>query len=78
MFDSLETVLKETGLTNRPDCIYNIDESWYDPKSEKNRKIVVPTQNKMPYKTYEGIHPHVSITLCARADGEWVPPMLTF
>ena len=71
-------MLEQTSLIERPDKIYNIDESWFNPRNEKKQKVVVNGASAMPYKVFQGAHAHVTLTLCIRADGEWVPPMFTF
>ena len=77
-FDDYQRMLEQTMLIDRPDKIYNIDESWFNPRDEKKQKVVVNRSSAMPYKVFQGAHPHVTLTLCIRADGEWVPPMFTF
>ena len=77
-FEHYKTMLLHTLLLNEPSRIYNIDESWFNPRDEKNQKVVVNGQSKMPYKVFQGAHPHVTLTLCIRADGDWVAPMFTF
>ena len=71
-------MLVQTLLSDQPSRIYNIDESWFYPRDKKNQKVVVNMYNKMPYKVFQGAHAHVTLTLCIRADGDWVAPMFTF
>ena len=60
------------------DRIYNIDESWFNPADEKRQKVVVDRSCKVPYKIYGGVQEHITLTMCASADGKWMPPMFTF
>ena len=77
-FGDYRKMLEQTMLIEQPAKIYNIDESWFNPRDEKKQKVVVNQASSMPYKVFQGAHAHVTLTLCIRADGEWVPPMFTF
>ena len=58
--------------------IYNIDESWFNPADEKGQQVVVDRSCKVPYKIYGGVQEHITLTMCAAANGKWLPPMFTF
>ena len=77
-FHDAGAFLEETGILNTPDRIYNIDESWISPHDVKKRKVVVPKDYKMPYKTFGGSQEHVTMAIGACANGEWLPTMIIF
>ena len=78
MYNTLHSLLSENNIFDVPCRIYNIDESWINPNTAKQRKVVVPKDNPMPYKIFGGAEPHTTLTFCICADGTWVPPMITF
>ena len=77
-FTDYERMMRDTGLIDKPERVYNIDETWFDPRKEHNQKVVVPKGCKMPYKVFSGYHAHLSLTMCISAAGKWLPPMFTF
>ena len=77
-FDDLKVFLEENSLLNQPHRILNIDETWDNPLQEKARKVVMGEHIENPYKIYGGTSEHITFTLCASADGIFLPPMITF
>ena len=77
-FDKAETFLREQGLFDQKARIYNIDESWFCGKSEQKQRVVVQSGTNIPYKLFDGVQSHTTISLCIGADGTFLPPMLTF
>ena len=77
-FADYKCMIESLGLQDKPARLYNIDESWFNPRDEKQQKVVTRRDNTMPYKIFPGLQPHITITLCIRGDGEWVPPMFTY
>ena len=78
MYSSLHLLLTENNICDVACRIYNIDESWINPHTTKQQKVVVSRENRMPYKVFGGVEAHTTLTFCICADGTWVPPMITF
>ena len=45
---------------------------------EKKQKVVVPKSSKMPYKVLGCAEDHITVAMCASADGQFLPPMFVF
>ena len=77
-FNDVGSFMEQTGILNDSTRIYNIDESWIAPQEIKKRKVIVPKILSMPYKTFGGAQEHVTLAMCACANGDWMPPMVIF
>ena len=44
----------------------------------KKRKVVMPNDIEMPYKTLRGLQEHIIMVMCACANGDWMHPLLMF
>ena len=77
-FTEVEVFLKKINVFDKPERILNIDETWDNPTQEKHKKVVIDKTMDMPYKVYGGTQEHITFTVCASADGQVLPPMITF
>lgn len=77
-FENARTFLADNNLLDKPGQIFNIDETWFAPTDEKQRKVVVPSKNPMAYKVFGGSQGHLTLAMCACADGQWKPSMFIY
>ena len=77
-FGKVHSFLSEVGLLNAPNKLYNIDETWYSQNEDKRKKVLVPTENRMPYKAVPGKQDHITMAMCSSAEGRWLPPMFIY
>ena len=77
-FSDAEVFLKEIDVFDKPERILNFDETSDNPVQEKTSKVVVDKTMEVPYKLYGGTQEHITFTVCASADGSFLPPMITF
>ena len=77
-FADLKVFLDENDLLNKASRIFNIDETWDNPMQEKSRKVVMGEHVENPYTIFGGTSEHITFTVCASADGQFLPPMITF
>ena len=73
-----EAFLRENNILNASHRIFNIDESWFSPTEEKRQKVIVPRTQRVPYKVFNGISEHITMTMGASASGQWLPPLFIF
>lgn len=76
-FSLLDETLEKLKLNDRPESIYNCDESGIclDPKKEL---VIAPTGIKHVYSQQSGTRDHVTIHCCVNAAGNSLPPMIIF
>jgi hypothetical protein len=76
-YDIMERTVAELNLCDRPDCIWNLDESpfWIDPKSGK----VVGEVGVKTQRVVSGCgRTCISVMGCVSASGGSIPPMFIF
>lgn len=77
-FDLLETTINKLDLQNKPECIFNCDETGISGKEMIRGKVLV-VDNQHPYQ--ENINTsggHLSINMAISAAGRCLPLMLIF
>ena len=77
-FDRSTQCITELGLIDKPERIYNIDETWINPHDVKRQKIVTSVENSIAYRVFEGAQSHISFTMCACADGSIQPMQFVY
>ena len=65
-------------MLDDPARIHNIDETWYSQQEEKRTILVVSSDQKIPYRIYEGRQDHITFAMCASAAGNWLPTMFLY
>ena len=72
-FDSLEAILEEKSLRDKPQQIYNSDEAaiFLNRSSEK---VVVPVKTKHSHVMAQGTNTHITVLCCVSADGQYIHP----
>ncbi|CAF3603725.1 unnamed protein product, partial [Rotaria sp. Silwood2] len=69
-------VLTTHNLFNRPDAIWNVDESGFTDDPGR-KQVVVTRSNKHPTSSHSGSgKSHTTVLICASAIGECLPPYL--
>ncbi|CAF3053425.1 unnamed protein product [Rotaria sp. Silwood2] len=75
-FAHLKDVLTTHNLFNRPDAIWNVDESGFTDDPGR-KQVVVTRSNKHPTSSHSGSgKSHTTVLICASAIGECLPPYL--
>ena len=77
-FEEAYSFLRDQDLLNDPVRLYNIDETWYSQQEEKRKKVVVSSDQNMPYRVYEGRQDHITFAMCVSAAGTWFPTMFIY
>ncbi|KAH3855479.1 hypothetical protein DPMN_098046 [Dreissena polymorpha] len=75
-FDNLEVAIAEYGLQERPDCIYNLDETGISPE-HRPPNIIAPIKEKAQAVTSPRSATKTLIA-CASASGHHLPPYFVF
>ena len=76
-FKLLKSTLEKHDLMNKPQCIYNVDESGM-PLEHKQPKRVAQRGAKKVYRRSSGNKAQITIVACASATGVALPPMVIF
>ena len=76
-FDLLEKTLNEKGLLDKPNFIFNMDESGM-PLDHKQLKRIATKGSKKVHGQASGNKSQVTIVACASAAGTVLPPMVIF
>ena len=76
-FTTLQKVLQDNGLLDRPDQIFNVDEAGLNLELRKG-KVIVDRQQKHAYSTAKGGCDHVTANYCASPGRALVPPFIIF
>lgn len=77
-YDKLKALLVTLGIENRPDLIWNCDETGLS-YVVKPSKIVTAIGKKYVYKkTYADRGENHTMLACVNASGHWVPPVIIF
>ena len=76
-FSNLKETLTNNNLLNRPECIFNCDESGFSMEA-KLGKVVVPKGAKHSYSQSKGSRTHITTHVCVSASGQVLPPMIIY
>ncbi|KAJ8041608.1 Jerky protein-like-like [Holothuria leucospilota] len=76
-FSLLKEVLTKYHLDDKPDRIFNCDESIIDLNKSAQR-VVIPRRQKHAHSRQVGITQHISIHCCVSASGSVMPPYIIF
>ena len=76
-FHLLKSVLDEGGFLNRPQDIYNCDETVID-LNKSSQKVVVPRRFKTSHSRQVASTEHITIHCCISAAGNTVPPFIIY
>ena len=76
-FTTLGKLLEENDLLNKPECIFNIDESGMS-MSYKNAKVVVKKGAKQARSKAKDQRDHITINCCVSANGQTIPPFIIY
>ena len=76
-FNSLENVLNENGLLNRPRQLYNCDETFIPLDSSKEEAVTLK-KAKVTYCQALGTTEHITLLCAASASCSALPPMIIY
>ncbi|CAC5411452.1 unnamed protein product [Mytilus coruscus] len=65
------------GLTNKPNQIFNCDESGFSGK-EKSKEKVLTTKGSHSYQQKVMVHGHITVHMCIAGDGHVLPSFIIF
>lgn len=78
-FAKLKTVMEETGVLNKPNLIYNVDETGCVLNNRQTQKVVAQKGSKLVVKqTSVERGELVTIVACCSATGHYIQPMAIF
>ncbi|CAC5402501.1 unnamed protein product [Mytilus coruscus] len=69
-FKLLMDTVDSLGLTNKPNQIFNCDESGFSGK-EKSKEKVLTTKGSHSYQQKVMVHGHITVHMCIAGDGAW-------
>lgn len=76
-FELLKEALKEADLLDKPEHIFNVDETGVE-MNKGTRKVVVSRNRRKHYQDSVGDREHITANVCCSASGQALPPMLIF
>lgn len=76
-FQLLEKCLKDMGIMDKPDSIYNVDETGFS-KMDKREKVLTERSRKHTYARSVSSTCHITANICVSADGHVLPTFLIF
>lgn len=76
-FQLLKRELENSGFQQRPEDIYNCDESIVD-LNKCTQKVIVPKRMKSAHSREVASSEHISIHCCVSAAGNCMPPFIIF
>ena len=76
-FNTLEAVMIENDIFDRPDKLFNVDESGLNLELRKG-KVLVGAQQTHSYSKAKGNRGHVTVNCCISAAGHVVPPFIIY
>ena len=74
-FNLLEEVTEKLDLKNKPNSIFNCDESMV-AMDRRTGKVVVSKNTKQAYCEMKGTRDHITVNACVSASGVILPPPL--
>ena len=72
-FNLLEEVMEKLDLKNKPNSIFNYDESMV-AMDRRTGKVVVSRNTKQAYCETKGTRDHITVIACVSASGVILPP----
>lgn len=76
-FKTLENVLKQNDIENKPHVYWNCDETVVD-LNKSTQQVVVPVRSKHAHSISVAPTDHVTALCCVNAAGQSLPPMIVF
>lgn len=76
-FETLKDSLLAAGLLDKPDHIFNVDETGIE-MNKQSGKVVVNRCTKKHHQESVGDREHITANVCCSATGQVLPPMLIF
>ena len=76
-FKTLKKVLEEKGIFNKPEALFNVDESGMNMEC-RTGKVVVKSKAKHAHSLSKGSRDHITVNCCVSASGQVLPPMIIF
>ena len=77
--DLLEKKIKELDLTDKPESIWNMDETGFSKDCEKiTQKIITPKGVKNPYAQQVFASEHITVVACTSAGGRFMPNAIVY
>ena len=76
-YATMENVLVENDLINKPENIFNVDESGIN-MSLKKGKVVVTKGTTNAHSMEKGSKDHITVNCCINAAGTALPPMIIY
>jgi len=76
-FITLKSVLVDNNLLDKPECIYNVDESGVPLEHRSPLVITKRGQHKVRYCT-SGNKSQITVVACIKATGQCMPPFIIF
>ena len=76
-FRLLATTKEELGLRDKPNLIYNCDETGFNT-GQSRCKMLAPLGASHVYQQAQGTRDHLAVLACFNATGEDVPPFIIF
>ncbi|XP_052079009.1 uncharacterized protein LOC127717266 [Mytilus californianus] len=76
-FKLLSDTVDSLGLTNKPNQIFNCDESGFSGK-EKSKEKVLTLKGSHSYQQKVMVHGHITVHMCIGADGHVLPSFIIF
>ncbi|KAL7637132.1 UNVERIFIED_CONTAM: hypothetical protein RMT77_012890 [Armadillidium vulgare] len=76
-YSILEREVERLGISNRPECFLNLDESGF-PKEPSKWRVIRPIGAKMVSVTYECNKENTTLMAVCCADGRALDPLIVF
>jgi len=76
-FDLLKNTLVELDILDKPERIYNCDESGM-AMDKMTSKVIVQRKSKQAYSESKGNRDHITVHVCVSAAGQPLPPFIIF
>jgi len=76
-FDLLKKTLDELNILDKPERIYNCDESGM-AMDKMTSKVIVQRRSKQAYSESKGNCDHITVHVCVSAAGQPLPPFIIF
>lgn len=75
-FQKLKNVMTESGVTDKPQCIFNIDEKGCRLNLHKQQTVLAKKGSKRVHFIAEEHAQNVTVVACGNALGQAIPPMI--
>ena len=76
-FDVLKKIIDDNNLKDRPQLIFNCDESAVQ-LNRAAKKVIIPRKSKHAHSMLNGSTQHITVHCCVSAAGCALPPMIVF